>query len=134
MPSVAELYNQEVLEGHREALAALRELLAQEKDPLERRKLANAILRAKPVKTRDTEQSKKSTAQTVRGNKARDSLDLDEDLDLDDDLDQDEREAQAMADRVMNAPDPAAALQELQALMNSCAATIASHHGPSETS
>ncbi|MFT3684301.1 MAG: hypothetical protein QM783_05135 [Phycisphaerales bacterium] len=50
MPSVAELYNQEVLDGHREAVAALRDLLAHETDPAERRKLANALLRARPVK------------------------------------------------------------------------------------
>ncbi|MFT3684581.1 MAG: hypothetical protein QM783_06560 [Phycisphaerales bacterium] len=50
MPSVVELYNQEVLEGHREALAALRELLVEETNPAERRKLANAILRTRPVK------------------------------------------------------------------------------------
>ncbi|MFT3684241.1 MAG: hypothetical protein QM783_04830 [Phycisphaerales bacterium] len=50
MQSVVELYNHEVLEGHREAVAALRELLAQETDPAERRKLANSLLRAKTVK------------------------------------------------------------------------------------
>ncbi|MFT3683690.1 MAG: hypothetical protein QM783_01985 [Phycisphaerales bacterium] len=50
MPSLRDQYNEEVLQGHREALAALRDLLAAEKDPTERRRLACAILKTRPVK------------------------------------------------------------------------------------
>jgi hypothetical protein len=50
MPSVYALYNEEVVQGHREALAALRELLTSEADPTERRRLATAILRTRQVK------------------------------------------------------------------------------------
>lgn len=50
MPSIYAQYNEEVVQAHREALQALRELLAEETDPAERRKLANAILRARPAK------------------------------------------------------------------------------------
>lgn len=46
----AEQYNEELIQAHREALAALRELLAAEKDPLERRRLAIAILKSRPAK------------------------------------------------------------------------------------
>ncbi|MDP1662891.1 MAG: hypothetical protein Q8L55_13330 [Phycisphaerales bacterium] len=53
MPSIQAQFNEEVIQAHREALQALRELLAEETDPLERRRLAIAILRARPVK--DTE-------------------------------------------------------------------------------
>jgi len=47
--STAHLYNDELIQAHREALAALRDLLASEGDPVERRRLAVAILRARPV-------------------------------------------------------------------------------------
>ena len=50
MPSIRALYNDELVEAHREAVATLRELLATETDRTERRKLANAILRARPAK------------------------------------------------------------------------------------
>lgn len=50
MPSIRALYNDEVIQAHREAIAALRELLAETTDPLERRRLATALLKARPVK------------------------------------------------------------------------------------
>jgi HEAT repeat protein len=50
MPSIQSQYNHEVLQAHREAIAALRQLLAEEKNPLERRRLAMALLKARPVK------------------------------------------------------------------------------------
>lgn len=50
MPSIQAQYNEEVVQAHREALQALRELLAAEKQPVERRRLAMAILKARPVK------------------------------------------------------------------------------------
>lgn len=50
MPSIQAQFNEEVIQAHREALKALRELLAEETDPLERRRLAVAILRTRPVK------------------------------------------------------------------------------------
>jgi hypothetical protein len=50
MPSPVDSYNTQVLEGHRDAVIALRELLAQEKDPLKRCRFANSLLRARPIK------------------------------------------------------------------------------------
>jgi len=53
MPSIQAQFNEEVIQAHREALSALRDLLAVESDPLERRRLAVAILRTRPVTTPD---------------------------------------------------------------------------------
>jgi hypothetical protein len=65
------LYNQEVLDGHREAVAALRELLATETDPHERRKLANALLKARPMKTAtDDEREGREKPRTARNSDA----------------------------------------------------------------
>lgn len=50
MPSVQSTFSEEILHGHREAFATLRELLATETDRTERRKLANALLRVRPAK------------------------------------------------------------------------------------
>jgi hypothetical protein len=61
MPSIHAQYNEEIVQAHREALAALRELLAQETDPLERRRLAIAILRARPVKEPAPEKNDEQT-------------------------------------------------------------------------
>lgn len=49
-PSAIQQYNEELALAHREAIAALRELLAAEKDPTERRRLAIAMLKARPIK------------------------------------------------------------------------------------
>ena len=49
-PSAIQQYNEELALAHREAIAALRELLSTEKDPTERRRLAIAILKAPPIK------------------------------------------------------------------------------------
>ena len=57
MPSIHAQYNEEIVQAQREALAALRELLAEETDPLERRRLAIAILKARPVKEPAPEKS-----------------------------------------------------------------------------
>jgi hypothetical protein len=59
MPSIHALYNQEVLEGHREALAALRELLATEPDRTERRRLATAILKTRKVEDPNAPQAER---------------------------------------------------------------------------
>ena len=64
MPSIHAEYNTEIIQAHREALKALRELLAEETDPTERRRLAVAILRVRPVK--DPEAQPSSTALTRR--------------------------------------------------------------------
>jgi len=50
MTDVYDHYSHELAQAHREALAALRELLTAETDPTERRRLAIAILRARPIK------------------------------------------------------------------------------------
>lgn len=113
MPSTAELYNHEVLEGHREAVAALRELLAAEKDPLERRKLANALLRAKPLKL--AEPPKPKAPPTPRP--AAPSRDPLLNIDIDDDWDEDDREAQRVIDNIRATNDPSTALDKLRALM-----------------
>lgn len=55
MPSIQAQYNEEVVQAHREALKALRELLVYEHDPAERRRLAVAMLKARPVKDPDAE-------------------------------------------------------------------------------
>lgn len=45
MPSNEAQFNAEVLEAHREALTVIRELMAEETDPAERRRLATVIFR-----------------------------------------------------------------------------------------
>ena len=119
MPSVQALYNQEVLEGHREALAVLRELLKEEKDPLERRKLANAILRARPVKDPEAEEHKTPPAPVQRREKAprEESFDEENEDDEFDDEDALDREAAAIARSITTSPDPLAALERLRSLM-----------------
>lgn len=49
-PSAIQQYNEELAAAHREAIAVLRELLSAEKNPTERRRLAIAILKARPIK------------------------------------------------------------------------------------
>jgi hypothetical protein len=66
MPSLQAQYNREVLEGHREALAALRDLLATETDRTERRRLANAILKTRKVQDPDEDESPTSERTTKR--------------------------------------------------------------------
>ncbi|MFT3685765.1 MAG: hypothetical protein QM783_12720 [Phycisphaerales bacterium] len=151
MQSVAELYNQEVLEGHREALAALRELLAQETDPSERRKLANAILRARPVKRAKTDQppSPSTPRPPARANPdvalnlgSGTALDPEDDVDSDDafDIDPDDpldledddrgpdealdRKADELSRRLVSGPDRHGALRELHAFMLECADAV----------
>lgn len=64
-PSTIEQYNQELLQAHREAIATLRELLAAEKDPNERRRLSIAILKARPVKDPAAQPERKAAVLTT---------------------------------------------------------------------
>ena len=50
MPSIQAEYLAELIEAHREAMKVLRELLAESTDSAERRRLAIAILRTRPIK------------------------------------------------------------------------------------
>lgn len=136
MPSIRALYNDELVEAHREAVATLRELLATEKDPLERRKLANALLRARPAKDdapslpREAGEGGEGSATPGEGALSaapnrraravhRDDLDLDHDDDFDnEDLnDPANREIDTLAHQAQHGPDRLAALQKLHAIM-----------------
>lgn len=55
MPSTHAQYNDQVIQGHREAIAALRHLLATETDPAKRCRIAVALLRARPIKPSEHE-------------------------------------------------------------------------------
>ena len=123
MPSTRALYNEEVIHAHREALAALRRLLAQEKDPLELRKLANAILRARPIKVSATDEpaspAKSERAAESEGARLGEG-DLPATVSTSHDhpaLGTDETthpEADELARRLMTTPDPLACLREMQ--------------------
>ena len=142
MPSIRALYNDELVQAHREAVATLRELLATEKDPLERRKLANALLRARPAKDDALPPSPASAGEGGRGS-ARpgegasspvrqhrrksthpaipiDNLNL-EDEDLTHPLDQ---EINKLSHQFQHGPDQLAALNKLHAIVMENAAAL----------
>lgn len=150
MPSIRALYNDELVEAHREAVAALRELLATEKDPLERRKLANAILRARPAKDdapslpREAGEGGEGSATPGEGalsaapnRRARavhqEDLDLDHDDDFDDPNDPANREIDALAHQAQHGPDPLAALDKLHAIMTDSMAALTPNSGAPES-
>jgi hypothetical protein len=140
MPSTRALYNDELVQAHREAVATLRELLATETDRAERRKLANALLRAKPVKDaapRAADETGSALLPAPRGEGAAGSAAADEgsspstthrhaaavnsaDLNHDDHFDDLDRELDDLDD----SNDPA--MREIDALTHQL------HHGPDQ--
>ncbi|MFT3683835.1 MAG: hypothetical protein QM783_02725 [Phycisphaerales bacterium] len=61
MSALHAAYLADIIEAHREGLRVLRELIATATDPAERRRLAIALVRARPVKDPDPDEEMPST-------------------------------------------------------------------------
>ena len=148
MPSIRALYNDELVQAHREAVAALRELLAAEKNPLERRKLANAILRARTAKDdippspapserrchkalRVTDEGALPAATHSRTNAVQ-ADDHDKD-DFESPNDPAVREIDELAHQLQHGPNPLAALARLKAIMKGSMAALTSNANGTES-
>ncbi len=140
MLSTVQSYNQDVLEGCHEAVRALRALLAEEKDPLQRYRFATALLRARPAKEPKTEQPKaplppKAPPQAEAI--ADDDLSREDELGYEDDIGSENeayRKIDELARRITAGPDPVSALHELCAIMKTGCIVNAAAAGPVESS